>query len=35
MEHGFSKFVLVPAREPASWDEELDAVARSVLPLQN
>jgi probable F420-dependent oxidoreductase len=35
MEHGFSKFVLVPAREPASWDEELDAVARSVLPLQS
>lgn len=34
-EHGFSKFVLVPAREPASWDEELDAVARSVLPLQD
>lgn len=35
MEYGFSKFVLVPAREPASWDEELDAVARSVLPLQD
>lgn len=35
MEHGFSKFVLVPAREPRSWDEELDAVAQSLLPLQS
>lgn len=32
---GFSKFVLVPAGEPASWDVELAAVAAEVLPLQN
>ena len=31
---GFSKFVLVPVGEPASWDDELAAVAAEVLPLQ-
>jgi hypothetical protein len=27
--------VLVPAEEPASWDEELDELAASVLALQS
>lgn len=31
---GFSKFVLVPAEEPASWDDELAALAATVLSLQ-
>jgi probable F420-dependent oxidoreductase len=31
---GFSKFVLVPAGEPASWDDELGEVANEVLTLQ-
>lgn len=31
---GFSKFVLVPAVEPASWSDELDALASDVLTLQ-
>jgi probable F420-dependent oxidoreductase len=31
---GFSKFVLVPAEEPGSWDAELEAVTEAVLPLQ-
>lgn len=35
LEHGFSKLVLVPAHEPSSWAEELEAVAREILPLQN
>lgn len=34
-EVGFSKFVLVPAAEPASWDDELGEVAAEVLTLQN
>jgi alkanesulfonate monooxygenase SsuD/methylene tetrahydromethanopterin reductase-like flavin-dependent oxidoreductase (luciferase family) len=34
LEHGFSKLVLVPAHEPASWPDELDAVASEILPLQ-
>lgn len=34
-EVGFSKFVLVPAAEPASWEDELGEVAAEVLPLQN
>jgi len=34
VEVGFSKFVLVPAEEPTSWDEELEALAAAVLPLQ-
>jgi probable F420-dependent oxidoreductase len=34
-EVGFSKFVLVPANEPASWEDELGAVASEVLSLQN
>lgn len=33
-EVGFSKFVLVPAFEPPSWDDEVAAVAAAVLPLQ-
>lgn len=34
VERGFSKFVLVPAGEPAPWDDELGAVANAVLSLQ-
>jgi probable F420-dependent oxidoreductase len=34
-EVGFSKFVLVPAGEPASWEDELGSVAADVLTLQN
>jgi probable F420-dependent oxidoreductase len=34
-EVGFSKFVLVPAGEPASWEDELGEVASEVLTLQN
>lgn len=33
-EVGFSKFVLVPAAEPASWEDELGEVAAEVLTLQ-
>ena len=33
-EVGFSKFVLVPAGEPASWEDELGEVASEVLTLQ-
>ena len=31
---GFSKFVLVPAAEPSSWDDELGEVASEILSLQ-
>ncbi len=31
---GFSKFVLRPAEEPASWTAELEDLAAAVLPLQ-
>jgi hypothetical protein len=31
---GFSKFVLVPVEEPASWADELAEVAAELLPLQ-
>ena len=31
---GFSKFVLVPAEEPASWSDELAEVAAELLPLR-
>jgi probable F420-dependent oxidoreductase len=34
-EVGFSKFVLVRAGEPESWDDELGEVASEVLSLQN
>ena len=34
-EVGFSKFVLVPAGEPTSWDDELGELASEVLTLQN
>jgi probable F420-dependent oxidoreductase len=34
LEAGFSKLVLVPAHDPASWAAELDDVAREILPLQ-
>jgi probable F420-dependent oxidoreductase len=34
LEHGFSKFVLVPAQEPRSWTDELGEIAGAVLPLQ-
>ncbi len=34
-EVGFSKFVLVRAGEPASWEDELGEVAAEVLTLQN
>lgn len=32
---GFSKFVLVPSGEPASWEDELGEVASEVLSLQS
>lgn len=35
VDEGFSKFVLVPLREPGSWDDELAAVAAEVLPLES
>jgi probable F420-dependent oxidoreductase len=35
LEHGFSKLVLVPAHEPASWTDELGDVAAAVLDLQS
>jgi hypothetical protein len=31
---GFSKFVLLPAEEPVSWEQELAELAGEVLPLQ-
>ena len=31
---GFSKFVVVPAVDPPSWDEEVASLAAEVLPLQ-
>ncbi|MDQ1444727.1 MAG: hypothetical protein QOI20_1191 [Acidimicrobiaceae bacterium] len=34
VEVGFSKFVLIPAEEPASWSAELEDLAAAVLPLQ-
>jgi probable F420-dependent oxidoreductase len=34
IERRFSKFVLVPVEEPASWRQELEALAGSVLTLQ-
>jgi probable F420-dependent oxidoreductase len=34
VDEGFSKFVLVPLVEPASWDEELQVLASNVLPLE-
>lgn len=34
IERDFSKFVLIPAEEPASWDEELETLAEAVLPLE-
>lgn len=34
VEAGFSKFVLLAAQEPASWTDELEELARVVLPLQ-
>jgi probable F420-dependent oxidoreductase len=34
LEAGFSKLVLVPAHDPASWTAELDDVAHEILPLQ-
>lgn len=35
VERGFSKLVVVPAGEPASWREELEALAEGVLVIQN
>ncbi|MEY2396852.1 MAG: hypothetical protein QOJ00_26 [Actinomycetota bacterium] len=35
IERGFTKLVVVPAREPASWADELAALADTALPLQN
>jgi hypothetical protein len=32
---GFSKFVLVPTIEPATWGPELDEVAALVKPMEN
>ena len=34
VDEGFSKFVLIPLVEPASWDEELRVLASNVLPLE-
>ena len=34
VDHGFSKFVLLPLAEPASWEDELAEVAAEVLPMQ-
>ncbi|MEA2567685.1 MAG: hypothetical protein QOD49_2862 [Actinomycetota bacterium] len=31
---GFSKFVLIPAEEPADWESELATLATEILPLQ-
>jgi hypothetical protein len=35
LDAGCSKFVLVPAEEPDSWDDELGELAQRVLPLQS
>jgi probable F420-dependent oxidoreductase len=35
VDRGFSKLVVVPAGEPASWTDELEALADTVLSLQN
>ncbi|HVM08611.1 MAG TPA: TIGR03854 family LLM class F420-dependent oxidoreductase [Acidimicrobiales bacterium] len=32
---GFSKFVVVPAGDPPSWDDEIADLAADVLPIQN
>lgn len=34
VECGVSKFVVVPASEPESWDHELDGLAAELMPLQ-
>lgn len=34
-QHGFSKFVLIPVREPRDWTIELEEVAAIVRPLEN
>jgi probable F420-dependent oxidoreductase len=34
-EVGASKFVVLPLVEPASWSDELEALAEAVLPLEN
>lgn len=35
IERGFTKLVVVPAGEPASWTDELEGLADTLLPLQN
>ncbi len=35
IEHGYSKFVLIPAVEPANFTEELEMLAQEVLTLEN
>jgi hypothetical protein len=35
IEHGYSKFVLIPVTEPADFGAELELLAESVLPLEN
>ncbi len=35
IEVGASKFVVLPIVEPDDWEAELDALAETVLPLQN
>jgi probable F420-dependent oxidoreductase len=35
VDEGFSKFVLIPTDEPASWTSELDEVAAIAKPLEN
>jgi len=34
VEHGLSKFVVIPIGEPENWSEHLEAVAAAILPLQ-
>ena len=35
VDKGFSKLVVVPTGEPASWTDELEALAANVLTIQN
>jgi probable F420-dependent oxidoreductase len=35
VERGFTKLVVVPAGEPPSWEDELEALAAEILPIQN
>ena len=35
MDHGYSKFVLIPIAEPTDWSTELEQLAQEILPLEN